>query len=77
MAQLAVPALKVEQWAKLPLYELKNTLIARGRSALRLLSEDAGGGGNGPGVTPPSLTDTCWSYLFIRNKYSAADYSQM
>lgn len=41
MARLAVPALKVEHWAKLPLYRLKNTLITQQHSALLLLLEDA------------------------------------
>lgn len=34
-------ALKVEHWAKLPLYRLKNTLITQQHSALLLLLEEA------------------------------------
>lgn len=40
MAGLAVATLKVEHWAKLPLYRLKNTLITQQHCALLLLLED-------------------------------------
>lgn len=39
MAWLAVPVLKVEHWAKLPLYWLKNTLITQLHSPLLLLED--------------------------------------